>query len=160
MTETGHTWLWKHGESTLYCGNGPNFWLTNITYGEFNFFFLFSSAIWNKSDCLFLPMGTRHYEVNKLTSLRKMKKNVSALCLFLSYFFSSLFLFFVCVPSSSSPSTLFSLFYSPPPSFSFPFFLFLLSHIISLHCYKVEVYTSCFFSALLLNLYAIIVFKI
>ena len=84
MTETGHTWLWKHGESTLYCGNGPNFWLTNITYGEFNFFFFFSSAIWNKSDCLFLPMGTRHYEVNKLTSLRKMKKNVSALCLFLS----------------------------------------------------------------------------
>ena len=45
-------------------------------------------------------------------------KNCNSFCLFLPYFFSSLFLFFVYFPSSSSSSsTLFSLFYSPPSSF-------------------------------------------
>ena len=120
MKETGHTWLWKHGESTLYCGNGRNFWLTNIKYGDFNFFLFVSSAIWNKSDCLFLPMGTRQYEVNKQTYFTE--KNEKMLMLFVCLF-----------PISSLPSSSF-LSASPllphPPLCS-PSFIPLLLHFSS-----------------------------
>lgn len=88
----------------------------------------FSSAIWTKSDCLFLLMGTRHYEVNKQIDFTE--KNEKIVILFVCFFpVSSLpsFFFFVYFPSSSSSSsTLFSLFYSPPSSFFISFSFFLL----------------------------------
>ena len=69
--------------------------------------FFFSSAIWTKSDCLFLPMGTRHYEVNKQIDF--IEKNEKIVILFVCFF-----------PISSLPS-LFCL---------LPLFFFLILHFV------------------------------